>query len=302
MANIKDAKRLAVAITTFDNLYQTTVEEQNVRNVGWPVLCKAFAEHEVLNSKDQAKVFVGARLKAGSKRGADAVEAYSMLTLDFDSGVSMDEIEKKLGDHAYIIYTSWSHGADCDRFRVLMPLSQLYPEDHYRTVGRYLEHVFPEADKCSFVFGHGFFAPSCPEEGKDIAEVRVGEGHTVDAEELLRKAWAWEATHRKEQRERAADLYSDILNKPEATAGDVRTLLEDIDPDCSYDKWYRVGMAINNILGHRGVNLFLEWSERGSKYPGEQEVRNKYRTFKLRSDGPNIGTLKHYALKEVLNK
>ena len=68
------------------------------------------------------------------------------------------------------------------------------------------------------------------------------------------------------------------------------SMLDSISPDCSYDEWLKVGMA----LKHEGadVSVWEEWSRHGSKYkPGE--CQRKWESFK--SNGVTGGTLYHIA-------
>lgn len=68
------------------------------------------------------------------------------------------------------------------------------------------------------------------------------------------------------------------------------SMLDAISPDCSYDEWLKVGMA----LKHEGadVSVWDDWSRRGSKYK-YGECQRKWKSFK--SDGVTGGTLYHIA-------
>jgi len=71
-------------------------------------------------------------------------------------------------------------------------------------------------------------------------------------------------------------------------------LLDEIDPDCGYDGWLRVGMAIYHETkgSEAGKDLFNTWSSLGTKYKSSIDIDDKWRTFRL--DVPNpvtIGTL-----------
>lgn len=60
----------------------------------------------------------------------------------------------------------------------------------------------------------------------------------------------------------------------------VESALAFISADCGYDDWIRTGMAIHAELGDSGLPVFDAWSARGSKYPGQREVANHWRSFK----------------------
>lgn len=74
----------------------------------------------------------------------------------------------------------------------------------------------------------------------------------------------------------------------------IKALLDHIEPDCGYEDWSRVLMAIfHKTQGSEdGFNLADNWSSRGRKYKGTNEIETKWRSF--RGDVPNpvgIGTL-----------
>ncbi len=53
-----------------------------------------------------------------------------------------------------------------------------------------------------------------------------------------------------------------------------------IQPDCGYEDWIKVGMAIHAELGDTGMAIWDWWSSRGTKYPGPREIESHYRSFK----------------------
>lgn len=71
---------------------------------------------------------------------------------------------------------------------------------------------------------------------------------------------------------------------------DVREHLSYINPDCGYDEWIAVGMALH-AEGH-GFNLWDEWSQRGSKYDAAV-MRPHWKSFK--GTGVSYGTIVHMA-------
>lgn len=54
--------------------------------------------------------------------------------------------------------------------------------------------------------------------------------------------------------------------------------LTHISPDCDYNAWVQVGMALRHQfpVDNKGLNLFDEWSSKGSKYPGREEIEKKW--------------------------
>lgn len=72
------------------------------------------------------------------------------------------------------------------------------------------------------------------------------------------------------------------------------TLLECLDPDCSYGEWTKIAMAIfhETAGSEEGLVLFDSWSSKGDKYVGQKAIENKWKSFRSDVDNPiTIGTL-----------
>ncbi|WP_131111289.1 DUF3987 domain-containing protein [Sulfuricystis thermophila] len=60
----------------------------------------------------------------------------------------------------------------------------------------------------------------------------------------------------------------------------IASALDYLSPDCGYDDWLHVGMAIHAELGESGFALWNRWSAKSGKYPGEREMRAKWKSFR----------------------
>ncbi len=83
------------------------------------------------------------------------------------------------------------------------------------------------------------------------------------------------------------ELQSSIIAK-------LKKLLKHIDPNCGYEEWLRVLMALYYETGgsEEGFVLANAWSSNGSTYKDIKEIRIKWNSFKLGSDNPiTIATL-----------
>ncbi len=75
----------------------------------------------------------------------------------------------------------------------------------------------------------------------------------------------------------------------------LNALVSMLDPDCGYEDWLHVGMAVFHESGgsDEGLALFDSWSQRGSKYAGTNDIETKWRSFKSSTSNPiTIATLK----------
>ena len=85
-----------------------------------------------------------------------------------------------------------------------------------------------------------------------------------------------------------------------ATGVQLRQMLMCVSPDEGYDTWLQVGMAVHDETdgSDEGLDVWGDWSEGGSTYPGREELEYKWGTFGLDGgDGSlvGIGTLQRLA-------
>jgi len=78
-------------------------------------------------------------------------------------------------------------------------------------------------------------------------------------------------------RPRAAPAEHEAL--PDASRDDVQQALQALDPDCDYETWTRIGMALQADGGDWGLSLWDAWSSQGSKYPGYGALAAKWASF-----------------------
>lgn len=60
------------------------------------------------------------------------------------------------------------------------------------------------------------------------------------------------------------------------------------DPDCAYDEWVRVGMALHHASHGAAemLDLWDEWSSGGGKYPGREDLEAKWASFRREKGQP----------------
>lgn len=82
---------------------------------------------------------------------------------------------------------------------------------------------------------------------------------------------------------------TEVNDKP--TKAEIEEALMFISPDCGYDEWVEIGMAIKDELGESGFHVWDAWSSKGQKYPKghQQKTFSKWSSFK--NDGITIATL-----------
>ncbi len=76
--------------------------------------------------------------------------------------------------------------------------------------------------------------------------------------------------------------------------GRVASALNKIPPDCPYDEWLRIGMALHATEEPEAFDLWDAWSAQGDTYR-RGETKAKWETFSIDPDGVTLGTLFHLA-------
>lgn len=76
---------------------------------------------------------------------------------------------------------------------------------------------------------------------------------------------------------------------------DLIEMLGYIEPDCSYPEWIRVGMALHEGTQGGGLDIWNEWSQKGRKYKGIEDLERHWHSFGRSVNPVTIGTLVHYA-------
>lgn len=79
------------------------------------------------------------------------------------------------------------------------------------------------------------------------------------------------------------------------TLHELRVLINAFEPDETYDDWSTVGMILHHETdgSEEGFSLFDDWSRKGAKYPGNEKLRYKWRSFQgFRGTKRTIATLK----------
>lgn len=92
------------------------------------------------------------------------------------------------------------------------------------------------------------------------------------------------------------DLQKEVIQTNEncTTLEEVKDALAFIDPDCSYEEWLYIGMAIHNFTGgnSEGLSVWDEWSSRGAKYQENEDNNSTERKWNsFNSEGITISTL-----------
>lgn len=86
------------------------------------------------------------------------------------------------------------------------------------------------------------------------------------------------------------DTVQALMPAIQSTGEKIHDALAYVSPDCGYDDWLRIGMALHAELGDGGLAVWDSWSARSAKYPGNRGVAAHWRSFRA-GGGVTIATL-----------
>lgn len=219
-----------------------------------------------IKAKLPAIVF-GAELnhREGGDQAGQSRKPSGLLCLDFDHLTDMAAARKALtaDPHTLAVFTSPSG----DGLKVLVPV--LSPiEDVWITVANWFSNKHTlEADQarkdkhglCFASWDADLFVAADPDAVEPFVAVATAPAQTTASFPVEGQVLA---------------EYLDL-----ATA---EGPLNRCDPDCPYEQWLEIGMALHCQFSgsFAGLGLFDLWSSRGKKYAGQKEVQAKWRSFK----------------------
>jgi hypothetical protein len=262
------------------------------------------------------------RPTSGKMRSKSHVTKASMLVIDVD-GLSEADFtagrNKMVQDGvAYLGYTTHSHGREDrpgTRARIVMPLDRALDQDEYAQAWhgadvRYWGGLAGQADASGANLYQQQGTWACDPTRVVQASKWVGTGGVISAESLVANGKDGLAEPGQESIDAVSRHNGRVAPRAPEAAPSPRiswvpqsqiiarlgALLCHIDPDCGYDDWLHVLMAVHYETGGSddGLELADTWSSKGKKYVGHDEIRDKWRSF--RSDQENhftIATLIH---------
>ncbi|HQZ60682.1 MAG TPA: PriCT-2 domain-containing protein, partial [Acinetobacter sp.] len=72
-------------------------------------------------------------------------------------------------------------------------------------------------------------------------------------------------------------------------------MLEHCSPDCDYNQWVSIGMAIHHCLNGGGFEIWDAWSKDSAKYSNASTLQKHWHSFGKTANPVGYGTLLHYA-------
>jgi hypothetical protein len=193
-----------------------------------------------------------------------------------------------------IVYTSPSHTSAAPRWRVLAPTStDLRPESRAQLVARVNGVLGGIAAPESFVLSQSFYFGSV--NGNEEHRAEIVEGDFIDLRDDLDIGAIGRAQRDTSSHDRGKyDPEGDGVD-PQFDIEEAREGLELIDPDIGRHDWFAIGCALYKQFGDDGLDLWDEWSSKGSKYNAREMDGQRASIARGDGYGYTIGTLIHFA-------
>ncbi len=88
-------------------------------------------------TKDRLPLYGMFLLKSGQARANDNIVEVYAISLDFDSGCNVEDLESVFGSYLSAIHTTWSHTSNEPRTRVVLPLKRPVTKSEYALIIRW---------------------------------------------------------------------------------------------------------------------------------------------------------------------
>lgn len=260
---------IMIGYTWLTNVKVREVTKEAQKLEPWLEFVARMRKHEILQHKMLAPAFIPATHTAGVPRSGNNIGVYTMLVLDIDAGMTIEEAESKFKGLEFLLYTSWSHGL-VDKFRMVFPLDQPIDINTYKDMQPFLCDLFHYSDPAAFAASQPFYAPSCSQETADIAYVKHNRGEFMCSSDLINAAYAYRRKFKTGTGQGA--FYSDH------DLEEVKSLIAETRADIPYVEWRNVGFALANLFGSDAEDLFVEWSLTSPEHNNtEGDLRKVYR-------------------------
>ncbi len=235
----------------------------------------------------QGHPWMPSRLDAGQRRYQHHANHAEVLALDIDGGMAIAQAlgHPVIAAHCGLGIESASSSPELNKYRLVFVLPQ--PVDGWQTIricNRYLAHLVGTADPaCKDASRYFFGAPG-------RTPFLLNESATLPAS-FVEDAIAWhdaieaQERARAEQARRAWEDYQ-RQNPGQDTDALILDALNAISPDCDYNTWIAIGMALAG-MGDQWLSVWDSWSAGSSSYKSG-ECDHKWKSFRGKRPAPEV--------------
>lgn len=216
------------------------------------------------------------------------------------------QIERALLPWSFAVYTTASHTRQAPRLRIMVDAEAIPPQRYPDALATLADRLGVTANKESKVAVQPMYLPICfldQDVENDHPLILDNREGTAFQEHNITVTASSSGTIQSRQREGTIDDL-DFLRPPveEVNLDVAAEALDHLDPDCSYHIWLEVAAALKHQFpsGQEtdALDLFDQWSSKGTKYEGREACEAKWRSLKSSPLGRapvTIRTLLHHA-------
>lgn len=255
--------------------------------------------------KDQRQVhkrvsfFTAAAFKFTSgRRVFENASCCNLICLDLDEDADSQRLSQeimarpgllneRLYPHAFAAYLTASSTPQVPRLRIVVRAERLPVDTYPKAVSHVadllgLRSITPESTRAV----QPMYLPTIFRNDDPVADhpliVAVPEGEAVTTANVTRSVSP--SANAPEDEEIMTGLEFLRPRVDGLALEDVRSAVESFDPDCNYGEWIEVAAALRHQFRgeeeEAAFQVFHDWSRRGTKYPGEEDVRKKWDSFR----------------------
>jgi len=239
-----------------------------------------------------------------------------LAMLDMDDGPHVKDIfedPKAIAEHLhplnFALYTTAKHTPEKPRLRLAVPVDECDPSELPRIIRHIVGRIGIPVDFKGVAEScrpsQGFYRPVCFK-GEDFSAVLATRTNGVNLDVGCLPAEVDDPDdftsfgrtyHHTEQGDESLGLFF-LPVQSVTSVDDVRDVFEHLDPDCSRIEWLGAAAALNHQFGYdpeqaeEAYNLFVEWSEKGTKFRGEGDTYKMWKSLKPYPEGRNPITLR----------
>lgn len=147
-------------------------------------------EYQAANNNSRAEMkdgmgIVPAKLKDQKLgRKSENIDTVSMIVLDIDCGMSMEEVKGVMQGTESVVHTTFSHTPEHPKLRVLIPLQKPVSPLHAKAILHQMQDRFGgRLDSACFDVAHMFYLPRCPKDAEALFQSIHLEGQPLDLTE-----------------------------------------------------------------------------------------------------------------------
>ena len=297
-------------ITFFQNLENV---HPQLKEMSWQVVCDYFTPQfpPVLSPEERrsrGRPFSFNIYKPDTTRKKENVSLMTGLVLDFDNKdefVPIADVLISVQRHnlIHLWYSTWSDTPALPRWRLIIPFLTPIPVSEWKPL--YDKMIIflgnpPGIDHQAGMDVSRVWASPCVRVGGSFKAQACRTGSFLDAErvdQLLTSEQKEQYDRRQIKKSAETHDFRSFNDFPDVQYGDITDMLEFINPDCDYNTWISIGMALHHHLGGttHAFDTWSNWSRWSKKFPSENTLLAHWRSFSMKGNAIGIGTLIHYA-------